>query len=191
VYAPDCREAVGACQAKTPSRGGATSPACTAVIVSCWHRPRRCASREIPSSYGIPPCVAHGALGAYPRPRRGVGRMADEPGGHGVRLPRGSGRSGSGDEGMAWSSCGSCRGDGCPYYVREPFPTFPDSLQQGNASRLIIHGLGWGWLGAVAHARGLITQRSLVQIQPPLPTNSKGYGTFCNPFFVAGVHIGV
>src|SRR5712691_3626384 len=45
--------------------------------------------------------------------------------------------------------------------------------------------------GAVRQLVGLITQRSLVQIRPPLLAKSRGYGTGCNPFFVAGVHIGV
>jgi hypothetical protein len=45
--------------------------------------------------------------------------------------------------------------------------------------------------GAVRQLVGLITQRSLVQIRPPLLTESRGYGSGCNPFFVPGVHIGV
>jgi hypothetical protein len=32
----------------------------------------------------------------------------------------------------------------------------------------------------------LITQRSLVQIQPPQPNPTRGYSTGCNPVFVAG-----
>jgi hypothetical protein len=33
---------------------------------------------------------------------------------------------------------------------------------------------------------GLITQRSLVQIQPPLPRKLRGYGSCRGPFFIAG-----
>src|SRR5437870_2991393 len=45
--------------------------------------------------------------------------------------------------------------------------------------------------GAVRQLVGLITQRSLVQIRPPLLAKSRGYSLSRNPFFVAGVHIGV
>src|SRR5262245_373314 len=40
--------------------------------------------------------------------------------------------------------------------------------------------------GAVRQLVGLITQRSLVQIRPPLLAKLRGYGSGCNPFFVAG-----
>src|SRR5262245_23777234 len=55
----------------------------------------------------------------------------------------------------------------------------------------IFLGMSWGRLGAVPRGYGLITQRSLVQIQPPLPRKSRGCGMVRNPFFVPGVHIGV
>jgi hypothetical protein len=38
----------------------------------------------------------------------------------------------------------------------------------------------------VAPTVALITQRSLVQIQPPQPNRSRGYSTRCNPVFVTG-----
>jgi hypothetical protein len=42
--------------------------------------------------------------------------------------------------------------------------------------------------GTARHTCGfwLITQRSLVQIQPPLPTISRGYGSCRSPFFIGG-----
>jgi hypothetical protein len=61
----------------------------------------------------------------------------------------------------------------CPCSVRESLPTSPKPDQPGARRLSISYGASWEGLVPVAPAVALITQRSLVQIQPPQPTYCK------------------
>ena len=65
----------------------------------------------------------------------------------------------------------------CPCSVRECLPISPNPAQPGALQPPISFGASWVGLAPVAPAVALITQRSLVQIQPPQPGKSTGYGT--------------
>ena len=60
---------------------------------------------------------------------------------------------------------------------REPKRPKGDDVRSGN-----LRGVVCGSLALVSFQKGLITQRSLVQIQPPQPTKLRGYGTRRDPF---------
>jgi hypothetical protein len=77
-------------------------------------------------------------------------------------------------------------GPDCPCFVREPPPTSPNPGQPGRSYPAIRHGVNWSDLALFTPAIALITQRSLVQIQPPQPRKTRGYSTRCNPVSVAG-----
>jgi hypothetical protein len=74
----------------------------------------------------------------------------------------------------------------CPCSVRESLPTSPKPDQPGARRLSISYGASWEGLVPVAPAIALITQRSLVQIQPPQPGKTTGYGRRRRPvgFFV-------
>ena len=74
----------------------------------------------------------------------------------------------------------------CPCSVRECLPTSPNPDQPRGLRLPISYGLRWARLVPVAPAVALITQRSLVQIQPPQPRNSTGYGTRRSPLGSSG-----
>src|SRR5437879_5330892 len=57
-------------------------------------------------------------------------------------------------------------------------PTRPKSRAAGDGLSDRFH---WAASGDVAASISLITQRSLVQIQPPQPNNSRGYGSCRSP----------
>jgi hypothetical protein len=65
----------------------------------------------------------------------------------------------------------------CPCSVRESLPTSPKPDQPGARRLSISYGASWEGLVPVAPAVALITQRSLVQIQPPQPRKARGYGS--------------
>ena len=65
----------------------------------------------------------------------------------------------------------------CPCSVRECLPTSPNPDQPGALQPPISFGASWEGLVPVAPTVALITQRSLVQIQPPQPSKSMGCGT--------------
>jgi len=52
----------------------------------------------------------------------------------------------------------------------------PTGTKTGPSARSTNDRCHWGWLGAVAASTSLITQRSSVQIRPPQPSKSTGYG---------------
>ena len=59
--------------------------------------------------------------------------------------------------------------------VREATPTENNSSRRESGRRLEFVGIYWGELLAVSARVPLITQRPLVQIQPPQPNNSSGW----------------
>jgi hypothetical protein len=80
------------------------------------------------------------------------------PGGPGA--DRRSGASG----GVAWTCLG-----------RERHPTrAPTRPKAPGPKGAQSYGFGWVALGRLASSGGLITQRSLVQIQPPQPLTARG-----------------
>jgi len=57
----------------------------------------------------------------------------------------------------------------CPSSVREQRPKWPIQDQIARRGRRVLIGVGWLTLFRVVACFPLITQRSLVQIQPPQP----------------------
>ena len=76
--------------------------------------------------------------------------------------------------------------DRCSCFVREPSSMEPNWPQTGAAQVPIISGVSWSGLAPLTFHIALITQRSLVQIQPPQPRNSTGYGTHRSPLGFSG-----
>ena len=74
----------------------------------------------------------------------------------------------------------------CPYSVRERLPTSANPAQPGRLEPRSSYGPAWSRLLPVAPSVALITQRSLVQIQPPQPENSTGYGARRSPLGFSG-----